>query len=300
MNDSQFLDLQKIKKILHELNIVPTKRMGQSFLIDRKALSQTADSLELGPEDIVIEIGPGLGALTRFLIGRVKKLIAIEFDPLLAHYLRRTFKDREDFKLIEADVLKEDLQSLLKSLNKEIRAPGHLKVAGNLPYRISTQILFKLFEAELVPERMVLAFQWEVAQRLMGPLGTKAYGALSLLAQFYTEVHKVLKVGKRSFYPEPDVDTGILRFKFRRLDLGLYPDEEKKLFELIKAGYSQRRKTLKNALTRTMSIPYTEAIIEGALSACDFNLKVRAEDLTLIDFAKFFNALKQYNDIRNE
>lgn len=287
MKTDSFLDRSSVKKILQELDLVPTKRLGQSFMVDRGALARIVEVLDLTQDDVVVEVGPGLGALTRIFATKAKRLIAIEFDPKIAQYLKVYFKDSPAVSVVEADILKVDLILLLEGWGPKF------KVVGNLPYKISTQILFKFLECPLHFEKMVFAFQWEVAQRLMSNPGSKAYGALSLTAQFYAQIKKVLRIKKQSFYPEPEVDTGILAFIPRRLDLGLSLGAEKRLLDLIKQAFSKRRKTLRNALTRQGGFHYPIEIVGRALERCSFGAQVRAEDLRLEDFAYLLKRLEE-------
>jgi 16S rRNA (adenine1518-N6/adenine1519-N6)-dimethyltransferase len=293
MEDKLFLSRQDVKRILEELNFVPSRRLGQSFMTDQRALHRIVEALDLRPQDIILEIGPGLGALTGFLLEKVKRVIAVELDARLFRFLNERFKNKGKFFVLNEDILTLDLESVLRKQHDELQPSGSIKIAGNLPYRISTQILFKLLEG-FRPERMVLAFQLEVADRLTASRGSKDYGAMTLIAQFYAEIKKIFRIPKECFYPQPEVDTGILFFRFRILDLGLESGQEKSLFTLIKLGFAQRRKTLKNALTNSHRLPYTEEDIEKALSHCNLDLKVRGEDLTLLDFAKLLKALGKH------
>ena len=293
MEEQLFLNRHEVKKILVDLNVIPRRRLGQSFLVDQQALRRIVNALDLNPKDIVFEIGPGLGALTGFLLNKVKKVLAIELDEKLHHFLKERFRNRDNLFLLNEDILKTNIEVFLKNLYAEIQSPAAVKVVGNLPYRISSQVLFKFLECPVHPERMVLAFQWEVAERLTASPNSKDYGALTLITQFYADVKRVFRIKKASFYPEPEVDTGIVAFHFRSLDLGLRPGSAKALFEIIKLGFAQRRKTFKNALTNSGTFPYTEKDIEKALARCNLDLKIRAENLTLSDFAKILKALEE-------
>lgn len=292
LQTNEWLDGRDVQKVLTDLGMMPNRRYGQSFLIDRRMACRMVDGLELGPEDVLLEIGPGLGALTSLMTSRVKKLLAIEVDSKLEAYLRKRFFHFPQVEIVHKDFLESDIEGILKSLSAQVCSPGSVKVMGNLPYRISTQILFKLLECPLHPNKMVLAFQWEVAERLTASPGTKDYGAMTLIIQYYGQAKKLVKIGKNSFYPKPEVDTGVLMFSFVEPNFGLPPGAEKALFDLIKCGFAQRRKTLKNALTNSRILPYTVEQIDEAMSLAQMSPKVRAETLVLSDFARLFKNLE--------
>ncbi|MBI1884420.1 MAG: ribosomal RNA small subunit methyltransferase A [Chlamydiae bacterium] len=276
-----FLSLQSVKKILSDEDVFPRRRFGQNFLVDRHALEKIAQAAQLGTEDNVLEVGPGLGALTGLLVKQAKKVLAVEIDEKLASFLKNRFQVRKNFSLLQADILEADLPKLLK----ESFGSAPFTVMGNLPYRISTQILFRFLECSVQPRSMIFAFQWEVAERLWASPGTKDYGAMTLTAQFYAQVEKVLKIKKASFYPAPEIDTGVVKFIPRKLDLKLTSEEEQKLLQWIRFGFAQRRKTLKNALTNSSSLPYTGEDFDRALNKIGLPVNVRAENLKLVDFA---------------
>lgn len=294
MSQPSFLNRQDVTKMLDDLAFTPRKRFGQSFLVDRRAVFEIVEALDPGLEDIVIEIGPGLGALTGELLGKVSRVIAIEIDHELSELLRQRFCGRQDFKLINEDFLSIDLAGLLNELLSEVSPQGRVKVVGNLPYRISTQILFNFLECSVHPERMIFAFQWEVAARLTARPGTKDYGALTLITEFYTQVKSLRRIKKESFVPVPEIDTGIVFFRFRSLNLELPAHPQPILFQLIKAAFAQRRKTLKNALTKAHNLPYTLSDVEQAISLCRWDCRVRGETLTLEDFARLLKALEKF------
>ncbi|MBI1870994.1 MAG: ribosomal RNA small subunit methyltransferase A [Chlamydiae bacterium] len=287
---NSWLHPKDIQLILADLEAAPRRRFGQSFLVNEKAAGQIVDALELQPQDIVLEIGPGLGALTGLMMGKVQKILSIEIDIKLSAFLKKRFENFPELHLLSADCLEVDLTHILTKLTSELSS-GALKVVGNLPYRISTQILFKFLECPIHPERMVMAFQWEVAERLMGKPNTKDYGALTLITRFYAEVRKLLRLKPTLFYPEPEVETGVLEFRHRVLDLGLPSDSKEQLFGLIKSGFSQRRKTLKNVWSHSPQLSFSGEKIEQALKLGGFDSKARAEDLTLQDFAKLLGIL---------
>ena len=315
---------KRVKFLLEELGASPRKSFGQNFLIDQNILKKEVEALEISNEDIVIEIGPGLGALTGFLLEKAGKVIGIEFDEKMVQYLKASFEKFPSFEILHADALQINFDDLMTRLMKELSPAGRLKITGNLPYNISTQILIKLLQGHVQPERMLFAFQWEVAERLTAHSKTKDYGSLTLLIQFYTQAKKLFRIKKTCFYPQPDIDTGVLIFFFRDAGLGIGENEAENFLDFIRKSFSVRRKTLKNALTAVQApgaarnlisaVPsrdreggdsenrpltnsgafsYTGKAIDQALTVCHFNEKVRAEDLELKDFAKLFHFLKQ-------
>ncbi len=286
-----FLSQREVQKILSEQYVTPARRLGQSFLVDRNVLEKIVTALEPSPQDVVLEIGPGLGALTSFLIPRVHHLQAVEIDSRLAAFLMKRFSLNQNFSLQNQDFLETDLEVLLPSLLQRVVSPGQFKIIGNLPYRISTLILIKLLECPIQPERMVLAFQWEVAERLLAKPNSKDYGSLTLLTEYFTEVKKIIRVKKTCFYPEPEVDTGILSFRFRDLGFGISKSQSEFLFRLIRASFSQRRKTLKNSLASFTEISQLKLQLEDAFVQCHIHPQARAEDLKLEDFVRLAQLL---------
>jgi 16S rRNA (adenine1518-N6/adenine1519-N6)-dimethyltransferase len=240
---------KRVKFLLEELGASPRKSFGQNFLIDQNILKKEVEALEISPEDIVIEIGPGLGALTGFLLEKAGKVVAIEFDEMMVQHLKTAGERHTSFELIHDDALQIDFDNLMTRLMQELGPGGHLKIAGNLPYNISTQILIKLLQGNVKPERMLFAFQWEVAERLTAQPKTKDYGSLTLLTQFYTQAKKLFRIKKTCFYPQPEIDTGVILFSFRDAGLGIEKNDMANFLDFIRKSFSVRRKTLKNALT---------------------------------------------------
>ena len=286
-----FLSRREVQKILSECQVIPSRALGQSFLVDRNTLEKIISELEICYEDIVLEIGPGLGALTGYLLEKSKKVLTVEIDSKLAEFLKARFYDQGQFAVLNQDFLEVDLETVLRSLSAEMSPRGQLKIVGNLPYCVSTQILFKLLECPVRISKMVLAFQWEVAERLLAGPHSKEYGAMTLGVQYFSQIKKVMRIRKTCFFPEPEVDTGILSFGPRNIDFGLTLAEEKVLFQLIRSGFSQRRKTLKNALVNSREFKNSPEEIERVLANCGLKEKVRAEDLTLQEFVNLLQSI---------
>ena len=256
----------------------PKKSLGQNFLIDRNIQDKIIQSCDLDKNDTVLEIGPGRGEISELLLPRVKKLISVEIDRQLCAILKDKFSNYSNFKLINADILETDL-SLLAGRKK-------LKIIANLPYYISTPIITHLIQHRKSISEIFLTLQKELAQRLTGEAGSKNYGAFSCFIQFYTQVQILFPIHNSSFWPKPKVDSrfiklGVLartKIKVRNEDL---------LFKIIRLAFNQRRKMLKNNLSRM----FPESEIISCLESIDINIHTRAEDLSLSDFAKLAESL---------
>lgn len=239
------------------------KHLGQHFLNDESIAKRIADGLTWEAYNQVLEIGPGMGVLTKYILQAKKQISVVEIDTESVEYLREHYQSfYSDFKIYEEDFLNMNFDKF----------PEPIAVLGNFPYNISTQIIFKVLEErENVPE-VVGMFQKEVAERIAAPKGSKIYGILSVLAQAYYEVEYLFTVNENVFTPPPKVKSGVIRMKRYREHLDL---DEKKFFQIVKAGFNQRRKTLRNAL-KPLGIPDT-------LKDHEF-LNLRAEQLGVEDF----------------
>ncbi len=256
--------------------LAPKKSLGQNFLRDENVARNIVESLELHSGDVVVEIGPGQGALTKHLSSRVKRVLAVEIDERAIEVLRETLGD--SVKLIHADVLKVSLASLAR----EYQAP--LRVVGNIPYNITSEILFWLFDSSESVRDATLMVQVEVARRFVAQPGTKEYGILSVFSQFYSTPEYLFKVSRNSFYPRPNVDSAVVRFRLR----SQLPACNRGLFKAVVRGtFGKRRKTLRNGL-RYMGFS------DDQLEAASFDLTRRPEDLTLEDFLELTKALAQF------
>lgn len=254
-----------IAQTMKEESLNFRKRFGQNFLIDDNALDRIVDSLELEEGSNVLEIGPGLGALTERLVDKDINLIAVEIDRDLASILERDFKE-ENFQLIVEDVLKLELSQL----------PEPLIVLGNLPYYITSAIIMLFLESDLEIEHLVFMMQKEVADRLLAEPGSKDYGILSLITQLYGRVEKLFDVGKNCFMPAPKVESTVVRIRPRNEEVN------PRTIEIIKAAFSLRRKTLLNSLATS----FEKEEIRLALEKSKISPSIRAENLSLEDFLR--------------
>ncbi|MDR2044719.1 MAG: 16S rRNA (adenine(1518)-N(6)/adenine(1519)-N(6))-dimethyltransferase RsmA [Clostridium sp.] len=267
----------------HQFHI--RKKLGQNFLTDPCVLAKILHAARISEEDCVLEIGPGIGTLTRALAEAAGKVVAVEIDKELIPILEETLADCQNVTVLNHDVLKLDL----RELTGRIRGGGSLKVVANLPYYITTPILMKLLESKLALESITVMVQEEVAKRLQSGPGTKDYGSLSLAAQYYAEVRTVAKVPPDCFHPRPGVGSAVVQ-------LAPYPEpsvkvrEERFLFALIRASFQQRRKTLVNGLSNAAALGITKETAARALAETGLPPAIRGEALTLEQFA----ALAEY------
>ena len=266
------------------------KKFGQNFLIDENVLSSIVEVAGIGPEDCVLEIGPGMGALTGHLLDVARKVIAVEVDKMLIPILEGTVGKDEKLILINDDILKVDIDGLIEKENDG----KPIKVVANLPYYITTPIIMELLERGFKISSITVMIQKEVAERMTEGPGSKSYGALSLAVAFYSKAQTVLNVSKNCFYPRPDVDSAVIR-------LDVYHPEERPvncsdpelMFRIIKAAFGQRRKTLVNALGNTADLKISKEQIIAALNEMEKGESIRGEVLTLQEFAQLADMLSR-------
>jgi 16S rRNA (adenine1518-N6/adenine1519-N6)-dimethyltransferase len=255
----------------------PKKNLGQNFLRDENVARNIVDSLHVQPDDRVVEIGPGQGALTKYLRNRCARLIAIEIDERAVSLLREMFG--ASVEILHADVRTVDLSRLAGTT-------GRLRVIGNIPYNITSEILFWLFDQHAVIADATLMVQLEVARRFVAPIGTKDYGILAVSVQYYTEPEMLFKVSRNSFYPKPGVDSAIVRLNFRR---ALAECDKKLLTAIVRSTFGKRRKTLRNGL-RYMGFS------DAGLDSVSFDLTRRPEQLSLAEFIELTRLLHPFRD----
>ncbi len=274
-----------LKGTLRDYGRRPKKSLGQVFLIERSVQENILALADLGADDTVVEIGPGTGALTRDILPRVKRLIALEIDADLASYLRTSMETTSRLHLVCADALRFDYERASSSLGTR------LKVVGNLPYVISAPLLVTFLEQRKAFSRLVLMLQKEVAQRLTAPPGTKQYGTLSVLCRSCFHVDLELKVSRNCFHPVPKVDSAVLRFVPR--ESSLFPPEAERAFrELVRAAFSKRRKTLLNSLRSSLGKRLPGERIRELLEDCGIDPRRRAETLSAEEYASLAQHLQ--------
>lgn len=267
----------------HTERLRPKKRLGQHFLINRDVARRIVEAARLQSDDTVLEIGAGRGALTGYLLSEVRRVIAVEMDPALCAGLGKTFSGHPGFVLLNQDILKVHWDTLMGW------AEGYpVVVVGNLPYQITSPVLFTLLEHRARISRAVLMVQHEVAQRLEACPGTRAYGIPSIMVQRHSRVRVQFKVGPRCFYPAPRVDSSVVELDFTDSSSSVPQDEA--LFEaMVKAAFQQRRKMLKNALSSFMTP--IDALEQAARSA-SIDLRRRPETLSIEEFVRLSDAIR--------
>jgi 16S rRNA (adenine1518-N6/adenine1519-N6)-dimethyltransferase len=266
--------------LLRRHGLRPKKRLGQNFLVDRNTLEKIVGAAELSPEDEVLEIGPGLGALTRALAERTGRVAAVEVDAGLLPVLQETLDGLANVEVVHADFLDLDLPAFLSERFGDRR----VKVVANIPYYITSPILERLLAVASRIERILLLVQKEVAARLAARPGTPEYGSLTLFARYHAEVEIVGRVSRHVFLPPPGVDSAILRLRVRDSP-AVRVSHPGLLFEIIHAAFQQRRKTLLNALTGSPTLHLAKEDAEAALNAAGIDPRRRGETLSLEEFA---------------
>ena len=268
---------EETRFIMKQNNITANKNLGQNFLINEDVVDSIVENAEITKNDLVIEIGPGLGTLTSRLLEKARKVICVELDRKMIAILEKRFKLYENLELINDDILKINLNQLI-SQNK-INEIKHVKIVANLPYYITTPIIMKLLEERLDIESITVMIQKEVAQRLAAKPGTSDVGSITYTIWYYTEPKIVLEVPKESFIPAPEVTSSVIK-----LDILKQPrrevKDEKQFFKIIKVAFMQKRKTLINALVNGKVFQNKEDA-KKCLDELKIDEKIRGEKLTL-------------------
>ena len=280
--------LEETKFIMKKYNIRANKNLGQNFLINEEVVNEIINSSEISKEDLVIEIGPGLGTLTKYLLEKAGKVICIELDPKMVKILKDRFSLYDNFEIINQDVLKVDLKALINN-EKQNNNIKNAKIVANLPYYITTPIIMKLLEEELDLESITVMIQKEVADRLIAIPGQKNTGAITYSVYYYAESKAIIEVPNSSFIPEPEVTSKVIKLEIRKEPI-VKPKDVKKMKQVIKNAFTQKRKTLLNSLTNTKIFKNKQQGIE-ILNAIGLNENIRPEELTLEEFASISNML---------
>ena len=276
----------QIKSILHSENIRLRKSLGQNLLIDSNILRLIASYCDLRKEDIVFEIGTGMGSLTEFLAEKAGQVYSIELDERMIQVGKSQLRRFPNIKWIHADILKLDFAPYLNMYRGKT-----LKIVGNLPYYITTPILMRFLEEKFPFERMVVTIQKEVGERIVAVPGTKNYGILSLMVQYRCKTKYLKTITKRAFFPIPEVDSAVLRLTPHSIST-VKVGNETFFFAVIRAAFNQRRKTLLNALNAIEKTTHLSKIeLESIFKELGIPLKIRGEELSLEDFARLANHL---------
>ncbi len=266
--------------LLHRYGLHPDKRLGQNFLIDAAALKRVVEVAELGPQDVVLEIGPGLGSLTRYLAIKARQVVAVELDTALLPPLRQVLAPYANVSIVEGDILALDPSRLMPE-------PGYLVVA-NIPYYITSALIRHLLEAPHMPRRLVLTVQREVADRICAQPGHLSL--LGLSVQVYGQPKIAAQIPAGSFYPTPKIDSTIVRVDIYPQP-AIPPNQIKNFFRLAKAGFSQKRKTLRNALSAGLA--WQASQVEALLVEASIDAMRRAETLSLQEWASLTEIFSQ-------
>ncbi len=276
--------MDSLRRQIKTLQIRPKKRLGQHFVIDARVLQRIADGADLLPDDIVVEIGAGNGGLTAALVQRAAKVYALEIDSSLVSILQTHFGDNERVEVVHTDALQFDYAGLHRRWGRR------LKIVANLPYEISTPILFRFLEERECFSLLVLMLQKEVARRLVASPGSKEYGPLSLWTRLYTETRLLFSVSPQAFHPEPKVASAVVRFEFLSQPR-IAVDDPENLRKVVRSAFAYRRKMLGNALRLGEFSRFPVERIQEALQRAGIDPKVRGERLSLEEFHKAALAL---------
>lgn len=273
-------------EVLQKYDFVFQKKYGQNFLIDTHVLDKIISAARITKDDLVLEIGPGIGTMTQYLACAAREVIAVEIDKALIPILEDTLSPYDNVTVLNEDILKVDIKALAMQHNEG----RPIKVVANLPYYITTPIIMGLFEGHVPIESITVMVQKEVADRMQVGPGTKDYGALSLAVQYYAEPYIVANVPPNCFMPRPKVGSAVIRLT-RHAEPPVQVTDEKLMFSLIRASFNQRRKTLANGLNNSGELSFTKEQIQEAIEQCGFKPGIRGEALNLEEFAKLANVL---------
>ena len=267
--------------VLQKYNFQFQKKYGQNFLIDTSVLERIIDAAEIGEDDCVLEIGPGIGTMTQYLAEHAKHVVAVEIDDHFIPILKDTLSAYDNMTVIHGDILKQDVQAICDQYNEG----RPIKVVANLPYYITTPIIMGLFESHVPLDSITIMVQKEVADRMKEGPGSKDYGALSLAVQYYAKPEIVANVPPNCFMPRPNVGSAVIKLT-RHSEPPVCVQDEKKMFALIRASFNQRRKTLVNGISNAGIYGISKEAVAKALEQMELSPTIRGEALTLEQFAR--------------
>ncbi len=277
---------QETIAVLKKYNFNFQKKFGQNFLIDTHVLDKIVAAAGITKEDMVLEIGPGIGTLTQYLCESAREVVAVEIDRNLIPVLSDTLSAYDNVTVLNEDVLKVDLDALVREKN----AGKPIKVVANLPYYITTPIIMKLLEENIPVSSITVMIQKEVAERMQAEPGGKEYGALSLAVQFYADTYIAANVPPNCFMPRPNVGSAVIRLtKHEKCPVKV--QDTSYMFKVIRASFAQRRKTLVNGLCNSSEISVDKEAVLNALEKMGLKADVRGEKLSLVEFAKLSDLL---------
>lgn len=269
----------EISSLLKRHGFTFSKALGQNFIINERICPAMAQSLNANENTGVLEIGPGIGVLTKELCSVAGKVISVELDNRLFPILSETLSDCGNIEIVEGDALKMDLNALI---DEKFTGMSDIKVCANLPYYITSPIIMKLIESKLPVSEIVVMVQKEAADRLAAQIGSRESGALTVAAQYYAEIEKLFDVSRGSFMPQPKVDSAVIKLSVRK-EPPVRAENEKRFFEIVRAAFAQRRKTALNSLSSSLNIPKDK--VRAALEKIGRNENDRAERFSMDEFA---------------
>lgn len=269
----------EISSLLKRHGFTFSKALGQNFIINERICPAMAQSLNANENTGVLEIGPGIGVLTKELCSVAGKVVSVELDNRLFPILLETLSDCGNIEIVEGDALKMDLNALI---DEKFTGMSDIKVCANLPYYITSPIIMKLIESKLPVSEIVVMVQKEAADRLAAQIGSRESGALTVAAQYYAEIEKLFDVSRGSFMPQPKVDSAVIKLSVRK-EPPVRAENEKRFFEIVRAAFAQRRKTALNSLSSSLNIPKDK--VRAALEKIGRNENDRAERFSMDEFA---------------
>lgn len=288
MTDPFLGNPQNTIAVLQKYHFNFQKKFGQNFLIDTHVLDKIIRAAEITKDDFVLEIGPGIGTMTQYLAQAAREVVAVEIDKALIPILQDTLSGFPNAEVIQDDILKVDIAELADERN----GGRPIKVVANLPYYITTPIIMSLFEHDVPLALVTVMVQKEVAERMQAGPGSKDYGALSLAVQYYADPYIVANVPPNCFMPRPNVGSAVIRLTRHKVP-PVQVEDEKLMFQMIRASFNQRRKTLVNGLNHSPEMTLTKEQITKAVEGLGKGAGVRGEALTLEEFAKLSNTIYQ-------
>lgn len=273
---------RKTREILNKYGLTAKKKFGQNFLIDDNILDEISASACINDDELIIEIGPGLGNLTSYLLKKSRYVLLVEIDNNMIEILNDRFKENANYSLINEDILKIDLDEKISKIEEDLNFSfKKVKVVANLPYYITTPILFKLLQDSKRVDEIVVMVQKEVADRMVASPKSKDYGILSVMIKYLADAKIIIKVPKEAFIPSPNVTSSVIKLvKNKKYEC----DDEEKLFELIHHAFAQRRKKMINSLESSKFLNLDKKRIKDAFNKVNLNENVRAEELSIEEF----------------
>ena len=278
-------DISVIKDIMTRHGFSFSKALGQNFLINPSVCPRMAEMCGIDENTGVIEVGPGIGVLTKELALRAKKVVSIELDDRLPAVLKETLAEFDNVEIVEGDVLKTDLHRLIEEKFQGMK----VVVCANLPYYITSPVIMYLLESKLPIDAITVMIQKEVADRLCAEAGSRNAGAITVSVNYFANAKKLFDVSRGSFMPAPNVDSAVIRLDVKK-EPDIYVSDEKKFFRMVKAAFGMRRKTALNAISAGMSIPKAE--VENALKESGLDINIRAEKMTMEELASLCENLR--------